>query len=290
MRIARSISELRTLLPVHRRTPLWLIPTMGALHEGHGSLVDLARAEGGFAAVSIFVNPLQFGPGEDLARYPRPLEQDLAFLSDRGADLVFCPSPGELVPRPAGLSVSSGKVGALYCGKFRPGHFDGVLTVVLKLLTLFRPDRAIFGEKDRQQLFLISSMVRDLNIPVTVSGAPTVREPDGLAMSSRNRYLSPEERALASRFPALLDLAASRWTGSKVRGPREIRAMRESLTQELAGLGFRVDYVAFVSPTTFLPLEEASSTDRALLLAAVGLGTTRLIDNRDLAPPGAAGV
>ena len=281
MRIARSFAELRTFLPGFRPDPLCLVPTMGALHEGHGALVDRGRSEGGFVAVSIFVNPLQFGPTEDLGRYPRTPEQDIDFLEKRGADLVFLPRPEEIVPRDATMTVNPGPVGNLYCGASRPGHFEGVLTIVLKLFHLFDPTLAIFGEKDRQQLFLIRRMARDFSLPVRVIGHPTVREGDGVALSSRNRYLGAGERKRAALFPHHLNAIRKRWEESPPKTPEDMVAIRADLEERLSREGFSVDYVAFVDPDTFgevsLPFPR-----KVVLLAAVFLGKTRLIDNVDI--------
>ncbi len=278
MRIARSFAELRSFLPAFRPHPLCLVPTMGALHEGHGALVDRGQSEGAFVAVSIFVNPLQFGPTEDLGRYPRTPEKDIEFLEKKGADLVFLPSPEEIVPRDATITVNPGPVGALYCGASRPGHFEGVLTIVLKLFHLFGPDLAIFGEKDRQQLFLIQKMARDLALPVRVIGHPTIRESDGLALSSRNRYLNTEERRRATLFPHHLTTTKRRWEETPPLTSEELDSLRTDLEGKLSREGFVVDYVAFVDPDTFreatLPLPR-----RVILLAAVFLEKTRLIDN-----------
>ena len=282
MRIARSFSQLRTLLPVTRNRPLWLVPTMGALHDGHGALIDRAKSEGGFVAVSIFVNPLQFGPAEDLEKYPRTEEADLAFLEKRGTDLVFLPSPREILPGTSRITVSSGPVGQLYCGRSRPGHFDGVLTIVLKFFHLFRPDCAIFGKKDRQQLYLIQAMVRDLNLSIEVFGHQTVRDPDGLAMSSRNRYLSTEERIRAGQFPELLDRTTKRWANAIPGTARETEQLQRELFQSLVEAGFRVDYIAIADRETLEPVMDDPLPQEALLLCAVFLGKTRLIDNRDL--------
>ena len=278
MRIARSLAELRTLLPAFRPTPLCLVPTMGALHEGHGALVDRGKGEGKIVAVSIFVNPLQFGPTEDLERYPRTPEQDIDFLEKRGADLVFLPKPGEIVPPDASITVNPGPVGSLYCGASRPGHFEGVLTIVLKLFHLFTPEIAIFGEKDRQQLFLIREMVRDLSLPVKVVGHPTVREGDGLALSSRNRYLSSDERKKAALFPRHLAETQQRWQTSPPQTVPEISSLQTELETRLSREGFVVDYLAFVDPGTFREIS-LPSPRQVLLLAAVFLGKTRLIDN-----------
>ncbi len=278
MRIARSFAELRTFLPAFRTAPLCLVPTMGALHEGHGALVDRGKDEGGLVAVSIFVNPLQFGPTEDLARYPRTPEQDIAFLEKRGADLLFLPRPEEIVPPDATITVNPGPVGTLYCGASRPGHFEGVLTIVLKLFHLLNPDLAIFGEKDRQQLFLIRKMARDLGLSVRVTGHPTVRESDGLALSSRNRYLSPDERTRAALFPHIMNAVGRKWEETPPKTSGEILALRTDLETRLSREGFVVDYVAFADPDTFMEVS-LPPPRKVVLLAAVFLGKTRLIDN-----------
>ena len=282
MRVAHSFSELRTLLPSPRTLRTWLVPTMGALHEGHGALIDRAKSEGDFVAVSIFVTPLQFGPGEDLDRYPRTLEADLAFLERKGADLVFLPTAGEIVAGNSRITVSSGPVGKLFCGRSRPGHFDGVLTIVLKLFHLFSPEGAVFGEKDRQQLFLIQSMVRDLDIPTRVVAHPTVRETDGLALSSRNRYLTSEERSRAALFPTLLDQAARLWRDLPGHPSQNRLEVCDTISRRLSEGGFVVDYVAIADRETFLPVTGPVIPDQAFLLAAVHIGKTRLIDNREL--------
>src|SRR5215216_5932077 len=216
MKITKSVAEYAAFRPSFDRPAprrLAFVPTMGALHEGHRSLIKLARSVGEVVAVSIFVNPLQFGPGEDYARYPRTLDADLDVCRDDGVDLVFVPSVSDLYPPGRSVTVSAGPVGAGFEGRARPGHFDGVLTVVAKLFTLVRPDVAIFGQKDAQQLACIRRMVLDLNATVEIVSAPIIREPDGLAMSSRNRYLSPEERRRALALSAAL-AAGARHSGA----------------------------------------------------------------------------
>ena len=235
-----------------------VVMTMGALHEGHASLVRRARELADSVVVTIFVNPLQFGAGEDLDRYPRTLEADLALLEAEGADLVFTPTPDVVYPQDALVRVSAGPLGEGFEGASRPGHFDGVLTVVLKLMHLTAPDVALFGEKDAQQLACIRRMVDDLDVPVEVVGVPTVREPDGRALSSRNRYLSPEEREAAlvlSRALATRDVTAGR-----------------ALIQAQEGVD--LDYLERVDPRTF-----EAAPDGDLLVVAARVGTTRLIDN-----------
>ena len=235
-----------------------VVMTMGALHEGHASLVRRARETADAVVVTVFVNPLQFGAGEDLDRYPRTLEADLEVCAREGADVVFTPSPDVVYPEQPLVRVSAGPMGAGFEGASRPGHFDGVLTVVLKLMHLVDPDVALFGEKDAQQLALIRRMVDDLDVPVEVVGVPTVREADGLAMSSRNRYLSPEEREAA------LALSRALATGDVAAG----RALLD------AAEGVDLDYLERVDSRTF-----EAAPDGDLLVVAARVGSTRLIDN-----------
>jgi pantoate--beta-alanine ligase len=242
-----------------------VVMTMGALHEGHASLVRAARAQADAVLVTVFVNPLQFGAGEDLDRYPRTLDADLALAAREGADVVFAPIPDVVYPEPPLVRVTAGPLGDVLEGAHRPGHFDGVLTVVLKLLQLTRPDVALFGEKDAQQLACIRRMVRDLDLTVEVVGVPTVREPDGLALSSRNRYLSAQERTSALALSRAVRQVAA--TGDVVAG----RAVLD------AEPGVRTDYLERVDPTTFAP-DPAGS----LVVVAARVGTTRLIDNATL--------
>ncbi len=248
---------------------LALVPTMGALHEGHLSLIRLAKAHADHVAVSIFVNPLQFGPNEDFSRYPRTFEADVAACRTEGVDIVFAPSAEEMYPPDRQVSVSAGHMGTIVEGAFRPGHFDGVLTVVLKLLNLVRPNVAIFGQKDAQQLAMIRRMVADLDVPVRVVGAPIVREPDGLALSSRNRYLSPAEREIALALSrALREGAGHRTPGEIVTAARRI----------LDAAPLTVDYVVLADPATFAEVRE-DHTGEAVLAVAGRVGATRLIDN-----------
>src|SRR5207302_8190172 len=195
-----TIAETRRAVAAARGRGLTvgLVPTMGALHEGHASLIRLARQQCGFVAVSIFVNPTQFGPNEDFSRYPRSLPEDLAVCQREGADLVFAPEPAEIYPPDYRAFVDVNELGEHLCGQARPGHFRGVATVVIKLLNIVQPDRAYFGQKDAQQARIIRQLVRDLDVPVEIVVGPTVREPDGLAVSSRNRYLAPAERQRAT--------------------------------------------------------------------------------------------
>ncbi|MFN2538666.1 MAG: pantoate--beta-alanine ligase [Mycobacteriales bacterium] len=234
-----------------------VVMTMGALHEGHATLVDAAREQADHVIATIFVNPLQFGANEDLATYPRTLEADLAILEERGVDVVFTPTPEVVYPTSPVVRVSAGPLGDVFEGACRPGHFDGVLTVVLKLLHLTQPDVALFGQKDAQQLAAIRRMVADLDVPVSVVAVPTVREADGLALSSRNRYLSEAERETALLLSTAL----------QTRDPQKGRALFEGQPADL-------DYLERVDSTTF-----EAAPDGDLLVIAAKVGTTRLIDN-----------
>jgi pantoate--beta-alanine ligase len=267
---SRMTAVSRALRGAGRR--IALVPTMGALHEGHRELFRHARRTPGASvtAVSIFVNPLQFGPQEDLARYPRRLEDDLEVCRQEGVELVFTPTVDDLYPgQGISTTVDPGPLGAELDGAVRPGHFRGVLTVVAKLFHIVAPDVAFFGEKDYQQLVLIQKMAADLNFPLAVVGVPTVREPDGLALSSRNAYLTPDQRPLAT----VLQRALSAGAGVSVRGPDAVvAAAREVLT---AVPEVTVDYLELRSPE----LGTAPLAGRARLLVAARLGATRLIDN-----------
>nr|WP_244209590.1 pantoate--beta-alanine ligase [Rathayibacter festucae] len=269
------IGELRETLREARRggARIALVPTMGALHDGHLALVDRAREIADVVVVSIFVNPLQFGPNEDLDRYPRDLAADVALLEERGVAHVFAPSVAEMYPDgPSSTRVVAGKVGSLYEGRSRPGHFDGMLTVVSKLLHIVQPDVAMFGQKDAQQLFLVRRMVRDLDLPVAIEGVDTVREEDGLALSSRNRYLDARERRAARTIPLLLEAAAS----AADRGIDAVIAAAQS-----ASMGeplVKLDYLVVANPATLLPVDDDHRGPALVLVAAV-VGSTRLLDN-----------
>jgi pantoate--beta-alanine ligase len=253
---------------------LGLVPTMGFLHPGHLSLVERARAECEHVGVSIFVNPAQFGPNEDLARYPRDLERDLELLRPLGVDLVWAPPPEEVYPPGFQTWVLVEGVTTPLEGKARPGHFRGVATVVAKLLNAFTPQRAYFGQKDAQQLVVIRQMVRDLNIPVEVIACPTRREPDGLALSSRNIYLSPPERQAATVLYRALTAARQAYEA----GERDADMLRAVLSSTLAGEPLaREEYVSVADPGTLAELERVERG--ALLSMAVRVGQTRLIDN-----------
>ncbi len=250
------------------------VPTMGALHEGHLSLVDAARAECDLAVVSIFVNPTQFGPKEDLSRYPRDLERDLKLLASRGCDLVFAPTVEEMYPAGYVTSIDVGNLGCELEGAFRPDHFRGVATVVLKLFQIVPADVAFFGRKDYQQTLVVKRMVTDLNVPIEIRVLPTVREADGLAMSSRNAYLSADERRRALALSQSLRLAEQ-----MVRdGLREVEAIRGKMFDHLKSSGVdEVQYVAFVADGTITPVESVDGPTTVAIAAKVG--PTRLIDN-----------
>ncbi|HEX2090551.1 MAG TPA: pantoate--beta-alanine ligase [Actinomycetota bacterium] len=251
------------------------VPTMGALHQGHARLLKSARDETGFVALSIFVNPLQFGSGEDLAAYPRTLDRDRAIAESLRTDVLFCPNEGEMYRHgPPDVMVDPGPLGDRLEGASRPGHFRGVLTVVAKLFNLAGPCRAYFGEKDAQQLALVRRMVSDLDSPVIVVGCPTVREIDGLALSSRNSYLSPEERRVA---PVLFD-ALSTAAGLVRGGERRANVLRAEIAKRIGAEPLALlDYVAIVDDTTWEDVETVSGPARALVAARIG--PARLIDN-----------
>jgi pantoate--beta-alanine ligase len=274
--VVTTIAEVRSDVAAvrDRGATIGLVPTMGALHEGHAALIRAARAASGFVVVSVFVNPTQFGPKEDFAKYPRTLEADRKVCDDAGADLIFAPSAAEMYPDRSVTVVEVRELDEVLCGASRPGHFRGVGTVVLKLFNIVRPDVAHFGAKDYQQTRVIRQMVRDLNVPVEVRVEPTVREPDGLALSSRNRYLSPAERAAAPRIYQALQAARARALGGETDAAR----LESALRAELGTIpGARVDYASIVDAESLRPL---ARLDRpAVAAVAVVLGTTRLIDN-----------
>ncbi len=256
-----------------------LVPTMGALHEGHLSLIRHARGQGRLVVLSVFVNPAQFGPGEDLDRYPRDIDRDAALCEAHGVDVLFCP-PVEEVYRPQARTwVTVEGITRGMCGQFRPGHFRGVATVVVKLLSMVGPDVAVFGRKDFQQLRVIESAVRDLDLPVLVEGAPTLRDPDGLAMSSRNAYLGPAERERALAIPRALGIACARWQA----GERDPAILLEGLGEMIERAADRVDYFGLFDADDLVPLApRAVLHGNPLLAVALHVGTTRLIDNVQL--------
>jgi pantoate--beta-alanine ligase len=258
----------------HAGDDIGLVPTMGALHAGHDSLVSRARRENQRVVVSIFVNPKQFGPHDDFEKYPQPFEQDRARLQALDVDAIFHPPVDQIYPAAFKTRVDPGPLGDVLEGKSRPGHFGGVLTVVLKLLNLTQPKRAYFGQKDFQQVVLVRQLVRDLALPVRIVVVPTVREPDGLAMSSRNAYLDPAQRRLAPVVRQALTEAARAFTVGETR-PSELERIT---TDRLAvAPGVAIDYVAVVNETTLSRPQQASPG--SVLAVAVKLGSTRLIDN-----------
>lgn len=262
-----------------RGNVIGLVPTMGALHEGHLSLIRAARSECGFVVVWVFVNPTQFGPQEDLNRYPRDLERDLRLSHEAGADVVFAPDVAEIYPPDFSTWVDVEGLGDGLCGASRPGHFRGVCTVVTKFFNICAPDRAYFGQKDAQQLAIIRRMTRDLDMPIEIVSCPTLREPDGLAMSSRNAYLSEEER----RQAVVLRQALARAEDLVESGERDAAVVEVAIREVLAGapLG-RVDYIAIVDAGD---MRAVPTIDRECLIAlAVKFGSTRLIDNATVRP------
>ncbi|MBV8546027.1 MAG: pantoate--beta-alanine ligase [Acidobacteria bacterium] len=273
MIVATTINDVRAARPVAAH--IGFIPTMGFLHEGHLSLIDAAREAGAnFIAVSIFVNPKQFGPNEDLASYPRDKERDKALLESKNVDLLFLPGVGVMYPSGAQTTVSVGAVAKPLEGERRPGHFEGVATVVLKLFNIVQPDIAVFGRKDAQQCAVIDRMVRDLDVPVKLVFAETAREHDGLARSSRNSYLSEEERKLAPALHRALRAGEEAIT----HGVHDVDAVETVMRRMIAETpGIEVDYLAVVDPETFLP--PGDFRREVLLAGAARIGRTRLIDN-----------
>jgi pantoate--beta-alanine ligase len=273
--VARSVAELRRHVATWRSQGerVGLVPTMGALHKGHLALVAAAQAACRRVVVSIFVNPKQFGPREDFSSYPRPEADDLAKLTEAAADLTYIPAVEEMYPEGFATSISVGGPSEGLCGAQRPGHFDGVATVVAKLLTQAAPDAAYFGEKDYQQLMVVRRLARDLDLPVEIVGVPTVREPDGLALSSRNVYLSAEERRIAPHLHRIMHETGAAIAGGTPPAPALQRAIAA-----LGEQGFNVEYLELRDAAKLVALSD-TPTEPARLLAAVHLGRTRLIDN-----------
>jgi len=277
-RLARTRGDL-TAVRGRLAGPLVLVPTMGALHQGHRALLRLAReisAPNGCVVVSVFVNPLQFGAGEDFGRYPRSLQRDLAVCAEEGAAVVFAPSREEVYPEEPPVTVDPGPVGRLLEGSSRPGFFAGVLTVVLKLFQIAAPDVAVFGQKDAQQLVLVRRMTADLDLGVEIAAVPIVRDPDGLAVSSRNAYLSPDERSTALALSRALEAG----TGGAAAGPAGVLAAAGAVLDKAAADDppLALDYLALVDPVTFTAVGDGHDGP-ALLLVAARAGATRLIDN-----------
>jgi len=273
--VRQAVTEARS-----RGSTIGLAPTMGALHAGHVSLIRSARQEAGFVVVSIFVNPSQFGAGEDLERYPRPLAQDLHVCDEHGADLVFVPDAGIMYPRGYRTWVEVHELQDVLCGAARPGHFRGVATVVLKLFNIVQPDLAYFGQKDAQQARIIRQMVQDLNLPIRVQVCPVVREPDGLALSSRNQYLDSAQRNHARA----LFLALEEVRKLAEKGEGDARVLRQLLASRIASIpGAVLDYAAVVDADSLKPVTRL--TGEVLVALAVKFGSTRLIDNIQLSIP-----
>lgn len=270
-----TVAGLREALRERRRRGerIAFVPTMGALHDGHLSLVDAARQAGDVVVMSVFVNPLQFGPGEDLSRYPRDLEGDAAKAAARGVDVLFIPSADVMYPGTRAVEVRPIALAERWEGGARPGHFAGVLTVVAKLFNLVQPDAAVFGQKDIQQATLVRALVRDLDFPVQLIVAPTVRDADGLALSSRNVYLAPDERARALALSRALHGMARDFAG----GTDEAAALLATARDTLAGAGVTPEYLALAHPDTLDPV--AVATRGTIAMVAARVGTTRLIDN-----------
>ena len=276
MRVLKTKADMRAARP--RFKEMGLVPTMGFLHDGHLSLMRRARGECGAVTATIFVNPTQFAPGGDFDTYPRDMDRDLALLQEAGVDLVFTPSPEELYPEGFDASVIIGGVSEGLEGAARPGHFAGVATVVLKLINIVQPTRAYFGQKDAQQAAVIQKLARDLDLPAQITIAPTVREADGLAMSSRNAYLAPNERAAAAVLHRALSAAERLYTG----GERSAGVLRGAMTTALGEEPLaKIDYVSVADPLTLRELDLI--TTGALVSMAVQIGPARLIDNLVLA-------
>ncbi|MDO9150463.1 MAG: pantoate--beta-alanine ligase [Methylotenera sp.] len=279
MQRIHTANELRSTL--NTKSNIAFIPTMGNLHDGHIALVSLAKQHGECVVASIFVNPLQFGPNEDLANYPRTLEADCKRLADAGADIVFIPSVKEMYPDFDGehlnqtMTITPPSIAAELCGASRPGHFAGVATVVMKLFNLVMPQVAIFGKKDFQQVFVIKELVRQFNLPIQIIAGDTVREPSGLAMSSRNGYLTPTQKSEAAQLHQCL----ANIVHAVKQGNTNFTVLENSASQTLAQQGWLVDYVSVRATDTLKP---ATNQDKELVvLGAAKLGSTRLIDNID---------
>jgi pantoate--beta-alanine ligase len=276
MNITKTVESTRAAIRIARASGkrIGLVPTMGALHEGHLSLVGVAKAQSDFVVVSLFVNPLQFGPKEDLAKYPRTFERDCGMLQRDGVDLLFAPAVNEMYPTPAVTYVNVETLSERLDGQSRPGHLRGVTTVVSKLFHIVEPDIAVFGQKDAAQVAIIKRMVRDLDMPVEIVVAPIVREPDGLAMSSRNAYLDPQQRQQALVLSRSLQVVQEKFNKGERAAEQLIAAGLEVLHQEPAA---RLDYLSVVDPDSLEPITDVTS--RALVAVAAYVGSTRLIDN-----------
>lgn len=287
MQITETIEATRDAVAAARRrgVTVGLVPTMGALHAGHASLLRAARAEVGFVVASIFVNPTQFGPNEDLNRYPRPFERDAELCRAEGVDLLFHPAPATIYPQGYCTFVEVHGLQDVLCGARRPGHFRGVATVVLKLFHIVQPDSAYFGQKDAQQVRILQRMVRDLDVPIEIKVCPIVREPDGLALSSRNAYLAAEQRRSATILYDVLQEVRRRIAAGERRAQPLLADAAAAIN---AVPGARLDYAAAVDDATLQDVDELRG--RILFALAASFGTTRLIDNVIIDVPPASGV
>lgn len=276
-----SVAAIRARLGTERGASrrIALVPTMGFLHEGHLALVDAARRTADVVVMSVFVNPLQFGPGEDFERYPRDLARDRELARARGVDILFAPSADEMYSASPELRITGAAAADRWEGAVRPGHFDGVLTVVAKLFNIVQPDVVFFGQKDIQQVTLVRRMIHELNFPIRFVVVPTVREPDGLAMSSRNVYLTPPERASALALSRALGAVSAQWAG----GEDAPEGLLRTATRVLAEAELSADYIAIVDPEQLAPV--ARATSGTIIALAVRVGKTRLIDNIILGEP-----
>lgn len=277
LRIVTTVADLRKAVAAAKRggSTVGLVPTMGALHAGHAALIEKARAETGFVAVSVFVNPTQFGPNEDFGRYPRTFDTDMELCRQLGANVVFAPLAEEIYPQGFATHVEVGPVGDVFEGAIRPGHFRGVATVVLKLFNMAQPDVAFFGQKDAQQVAVVRQLIRDFDLPIRLVVVPTVREPDGLALSSRNRYLDATQRQQAVVLSQALTAGRAAW----IRGEREAASLGRVVADVVAAVpGVTLEYAAVVNPQSFEP----TTASPALAIIAARLGPTRLIDNMPL--------
>jgi pantoate--beta-alanine ligase len=297
MRLIHDISSLRSYLQTVRGdSSIGLVPTMGALHEGHLTLIRHARKQNSLVVVTIFVNPTQFGPNEDLDRYPRTLDADMAMCAEEGVDVVFAPSATEMYPETNYLSIRIEKIDTHLCGASRPGHFNGVLQIVNKLFQIVQPDHAYFGQKDIQQFVLIQTMVNEFNIPVELHPVPTVRESDGLAMSSRNRYLTKDQRKLAPELFRTITDVAQMIEKQLQSGPAEnvnlnansppikdtgydLITYIDNHKKRLTAIGFKIDYLEVVNFKSLQPITSIHESDTIIVAIAAWMGSTRLIDN-----------
>ncbi|MEO0190426.1 MAG: pantoate--beta-alanine ligase [candidate division WOR-3 bacterium] len=279
MKIVKKIAELKRLIKQikYKKKTVGFVPTMGYLHEGHLSLIRIAHKHSDYVVCSIFVNPTQFGPNEDFNRYPRDLKRDEGLLKKEKVDMLFYPSVKEMYPDGYKTYVEVEELSSVLCGKSRPGHFRGVATVVLKLFNIVKPDIAVFGEKDYQQAMIIKQMVKDLNLDVKIITGPIVRESDGLAMSSRNTYLSPEERTNATVLYKALTWARNSFYQENIKSPEYLITQMKHMIEEKGG---QVDYIVIVDKNDLTPVRFIKKGDRILLAAF--FGRTRLIDNLEI--------